>query len=88
MDNTLQQARAIIDDLAEIARQDRFGYDSTAFRAAAAERLAGILDGLRAPEPEAGSAWPGAATENTESAEIPEPLPVRRGPGRPRKNPI
>jgi hypothetical protein len=46
--NIHEQARAIIDDFAEIARQDRFGYDSGPFRAAAAERLASILDGLRA----------------------------------------
>jgi hypothetical protein len=87
--NIHEQTRAIIDDFAEIARQDRFGYDSGPFRAAAAERLASVLEGLRPSDtiPEvAPVADDYPETGGLRGAEPTEPpAEVRRGPGRPKK---
>jgi hypothetical protein len=87
--NIHEQARAIIDDFAEIARQDRFGYDSGPFRAAAALRLASVLEGLRAVQPEPPNYIPesvvAAAIAESLAAQPETPAEVRRGPGRPKK---
>jgi hypothetical protein len=94
--NIHEQARAIIDDFAEIARQDRFGYDSGPFRAAAALRLASVLEGLRPsdtkPEcpddpriPSIQSHVPEARFREAGVPVSEVEAEVRRGPGRPKK---